>query len=161
MKTEYSLSTAGRGKRPRKPIEIMMTPMIDVIFLLLVFFLVASSFDIPELLMPSGVSELNSPQSGATSEAPPDPSDDIVEQIVIKILASPDNSIVYELEGQPLGSFDELKERLNALSRASADVPVIIDPEQAVKAKFVVRTYDLSRQLGLSRVFLATRPPAQ
>jgi biopolymer transport protein ExbD len=37
----------------RRP-DVMMTPMIDVVFLLLVFFLATASFDRLEQILPSG-----------------------------------------------------------------------------------------------------------
>ena len=56
MRRDFSLSPAGRSGRPRKPIELLMTPMIDVIFLLLVFCLTTRSFQVLLQLMPRSVS---------------------------------------------------------------------------------------------------------
>ncbi len=155
MRRDFSLSPVGRSGRPRKPIELMMTPMIDVIFLLLVFFLTTSSFQIVEQLLPSAVAEVSSP-AGSAAQPPPVPTQDAIDQIVIKLkLVGP--RAVANLNGTDLPNFVELRERLLAISRVRADVPVIIDPAGEVHAKDVVVAYDWARQAGLSRVFLATR----
>ena len=154
MRTDYALSNSGRGSRPRRPIEIMMTPMIDVIFLLLVFFLTTSSFQVAELLLPSGVSNM-SPPTGQAHLNPPEPTDDQIEQIIVK-LAMQDDTPTINFNGLAL-SMSDLPPRLQAIFAARPDVPVIIDPDGKVPAKYVVTVYDTARQAGLARVYLATR----
>jgi biopolymer transport protein ExbD len=153
MRRDFSLSPAGRSGRPRKPIELMMTPMIDVIFLLLVFFVTTSSFQVMEQLLPSTLSESQSP-IGNAAEPPPVPTQDALDQIVIR-LKIVNQRAVANLNGSDLESFEQLPGRLRAISAVRADVPVIIDPEGQVPAKDVVHAYDWARQSGLSRVHLA------
>jgi biopolymer transport protein ExbD len=159
MRTEYALSTRSRrgSQRPRRPIEIMMTPMIDVIFLLLVFFLATSSFQIVEQLMPSNVSKLT-PPVGAGEAPPPEPSDDALEQVLVK-LEYAESGAIAKLNGIALTQFSDLRQRLLAMSGVRANVPVIIDPDPLVQAADVVAVYDWARQAGLTRVYLATRRP--
>ncbi len=159
MRTEYALSRrrSGRGQRPRRPIEIMMTPMIDVIFLLLVFFLATSSFQIIEQLLPSSVSKLTTP-TGAAQAPPIDPSDDAIEQVVIK-LEYAESGVIAKMNGVALEDLEVLRERLLAMRGVRASVPVIIDPQPQVQANDVVTVYDWARQAGLTRVYLATRKP--
>ena len=154
MRRDFSLTPTGRSGRPRKPIELMMTPMIDVIFLLLVFFLTTSSFQVLEQLLPSAVSDISA-GSGSSDQPPPVPTQDAIDQVVIK-LKLVDLRAVASLNGSQLSSFSQLKQRLQALSAVRADVPVIIDPAGDVPAKDVVIAYDWARQVGLSRVYLAT-----
>ena len=155
MRTNYTLTPSGRGGRPRQQLEVMMTPMIDVIFLLLIFFLATSSFQLIEQLMPSGVSRLSTP-TGNALQPPPDPSQDALEQVSIQLQFAEAGAIA-KLNGVVLPDLSELKERLQALSRVRPDVPVVIDPEPRVTAKDVITTYDWARQAGLTRVYLATR----
>ena len=155
MRRDFSLTPTGRSGRPRKPIELMMTPMIDVIFLLLVFFLTSSSFQVLEQLLPSAVSDISA-GSGSSDQPPPVPTQDAIDQVVIK-LKLVDLRAVASLNGSELANFSQLKQRLQALSSVRADVPVIIDPAGEVPAKDVVIAYDWARQVGLSRVYLATR----
>ena len=155
MKQDYSLTPAARGGRARKPIEIVMTPMIDVIFLLLVFFLATSSFQLVEQFLPSDVSEMKESAGSAQAE-PMEPTEDMLEQVVVKLSQDGEQTIA-TMNGTQLAALDELHDRLIAVSVAQSDVPVIIDPEDDVKASGVVQAYDWARQAGLSRVYLATR----
>lgn len=155
MRQDYSIAKATRTGRPRRPIEIMMTPMIDVIFLLLVFFLATSSFQVIEKLMPSGLSKA-SEVAGSGENVEIDPSDDAIDQVVIKLKLAGDRTVA-EMNGVALADFRSLKDRLKGLSLARADVPVVIDPAAKVLAGDVVKAYDWARQAGLARVYLATR----
>lgn len=157
MRHDYSLDVGKRGASGgrRKPIEIVMTPMIDVIFLLLVFFLATSSFQVVEKLMPSGVSK-SADSTGNAPELPPEVTDDAIEQIKIQLRSSPTGAIAL-MNGVALSEWGDLKTRLQQLSQVRNTVPVIIDPESSVTAKYVVQAYDWSRQAGLDRVYLAIR----
>lgn len=152
MRTNYSLD---RGRR--KEVEISMTPMIDVIFLLLVFFITTSSFQVVEKLMPSGVSDLKS-TAGGNSDPPPEVTQAMLEQIVVK-LSMNGTDIGVALNGQALASIDELFQRLQAIGQVSPNAPVIIDPEAKVPVGIVVKAYDRARASGLTSVFMATRKP--
>lgn len=155
MRRDFSLTPLSRAGRGRRPIEIAMTPMIDVIFLLLVFFLATSSFQIVEKLLPSGVSESNQPAGNEV--APQEPTDDALEQVIVKLELQGEETFV-RLNGILLADFQNLKQRLESIAVAGADVPVIIDPQQSIVASDVIRAYDWARAAGLSRVYLATRP---
>ncbi len=157
MRRDFSLSPVGRSGRSRKPIELMMTPMIDVIFLLLVFFLTTSSFQVLEQLLPSSVSQSNATAAGSTTESPIVPNQDAIDQVVVKLKRLGGRSVA-ALHGSDLTDYSQLRERLRAISQVRADVPVIIDPSGDVPVKDVVLAYDWARQVGLSRVYLATRP---
>ncbi len=152
MRTNYSLD-----KGRRKEVEISMTPMIDVIFLLLVFFITTSSFQVVEKLLPSGVSELKA-AGGGNSDPPPEVTQAMLEQIVIKLSISGDD-VGATLNGQQLASLEELFQRLQAIGQVSPNAPVIIDPEAKVPAGVVVKAYDRARAAGLTSVFMATRKP--
>ncbi|MEZ6133834.1 MAG: biopolymer transporter ExbD [Pirellulaceae bacterium] len=155
MKTDYSLASTGGSRRPRRPLEIMMTPMIDVIFLLLVFFLATSSFQLIEQLMPSGLSQLSSP-TGNSAQAPPEPTQDQLDQVIVK-LEHTEAGTIANLNGARLAELAHLRPRLQAISEARPDVPVVIDPDPEVQAREVITAYDWARMAGLSRVYLATR----
>jgi biopolymer transport protein ExbD len=158
MKTEYLLSASRRGTRPRKPIELMMTPMIDVIFLLLVFFLATTSFQVLEKLLPGAVAEVAPAQGSAP--APPDLTVEPEEQIILKAQRDAD-VIAWTLGGVRLPDMLELRQRLTTLARVNNDVPLIIDPAADTPVGEVIQVYDYARSVGLTRIFMATRPPAR
>lgn len=163
MKQEYSLNPTSRSRRPRKPIEIAMTPMIDIIFLLLVFFLATSSFQMVEKLMPSGTSKIESDESqqqaaGADSSELQEPTDDALEQIIVKLQNNGSDTVAV-LNDVALPNLAALASRLESIAQVQANVPIIIDPSEEIPVGDVVKAYDWARQAGLDRVFLATRAP--
>ena len=155
MRTEYTLTPSGKSGRPRKPIEIMMTPMIDVIFLLLIFFLTTSSFAVIEKLLPGAISQV-APASGS-APAPPDLDAEPEEQVVLKATFENEQTR-WSLGTMMFADSALLRERLVSLGRASRDIPLILDPAPEVPIGDVVLVYDQARQVGLTRVFMATRP---
>ena len=67
--------------RRDRSLEISLTPMIDVVFQLMIFFVWTASFEIPEQLLPTTVSL---PRGTAVAvEAPPELHD--LERIVIQV----------------------------------------------------------------------------
>ncbi|GIW98073.1 MAG: hypothetical protein KatS3mg111_1406 [Pirellulaceae bacterium] len=74
MKTDYTFDAHPQRRRRPEDADVAMTPMIDVIFLLLVFFLATSSFRAVEKLLPSGVTEFAPVAGTASGEPPPRPS---------------------------------------------------------------------------------------
>lgn len=87
-----------------------------------------------------------------------DPTQDALEQVIVKLTRAPDGSPQAMLNGTLLNSLDELRQRLGLMSSLRTDIPVIIDPEGSIAMETVVKVYDWARETGLSRVYLATRP---
>lgn len=159
MKSDFSLSPRTRSGRPRRPIEIAMTPMIDVIFLLLVFFLATSSFQVVEHLLPSGVSKSAEKPAGGGASSLAEPTDDALDQIVIKLSQTAANLCTAEINGVPLDKFSDLRARMRTIGEIKSDVPVIVDPAGDVTADSAIQAYDFARQAGFMRVYFATRQP--
>ena len=133
--------------------SINMTPMIDVIFLLLVFFLATSSFQTVERMLPSGVSSL--PESGGGDVEPPaEPTEDVIDQVVVKLALAGD-TVRATVNDRELSDPSMLQAELLAISSIKADVPVIIAPEPNVRIAVAVRAYDDARLAGLARVYMA------
>lgn len=132
-----------------------MTPMIDVIFLLLVFFLATSSFQVIEKLLPGSVSEAR-PTSGQDESLTPQDVNQLLEQVIVKIQER-DGIFIPVLNGNELASVEDLRDRFLAIAQVQTGLPVIIDPQPSIPASYVVRAYDLARTAGFSQVYLATR----
>ena len=140
----------------------MMTPMIDVVFLLLIFFLASSSFQRLEKTLPSAVASApDLMQQGNTPEPVPpkdltDLSDVVVRIQRAKNLAA-NNSVEYSMNGEPIANLERLSNRMNAILRVRADVPIVIDPDDDVPAGEAIRIYDIARAKGSVSVFLVAR----
>ena len=93
-----------RNQKPQEKIEIPMTPMIDIVFQLLVFFImtfkVVSAEGDFNIKMPLAASE------GALN-------DDIVPPIKLRLRANGDGSLAgITLNDQPVGNFLDLKNKI-------------------------------------------------
>lgn len=150
MKTNYS------NPRGRTSLDSMMTPMIDVVFLLLVFFLTTASFQRLEKLLPSSVSAKSDTTLGESQDTPPSPPQEDIHDCVIKIKAQGDQ-IEYQWNGLVVTSLQDIQERLVAILNVRADVPIIVDPEDSILAGDALRVYDTAKRAGATAVYMVAR----
>ncbi len=123
-----------------------MTPMIDVIFLLLVFFVCTASFRTVEESLPATLS-----WAGATAEQPVEPELLDLDQVIVRIHWR-DGTLEWRVNDRPLESLAEVREVLAGVAAVQADLPVILDPDGEVPIEAVIDVYDLCRRVGLVRV---------
>lgn len=131
-----------------------MTPMIDVVFLLLVFFVWTSSFELPEFDLPSAIAEPPSGGSELSSEQRPT---EVFDEIVIRLLMQ-DANVVIQLNGQTVDDIDALSTRIGAIIALGVQPPVIIDPAEQIRISSAVKVYDAARAAGADRVLFAAQP---
>lgn len=131
-----------------------MTPMIDVVFLLLIFFIWTSSFEEPEYDLPSSLAE--SPAGGAESATDEPPPVEVFDEIVIRIL-NQNGSVIHELNGQRVADLSGLRERLIEIIALGVQPPVIVDPAGDVTMGNAIEVYDVARAAGADRVLFAAR----
>jgi len=117
-----------------------LTPMIDVVFQLLIFFMVATTFLDPEKEI--GI-ELPEATSGVASEE--------TEELIINIFA--DGRIV--LSGREIPS-DDLLSELKAAAQANPQTPVTIRGDRLVHHERVVQVMDACGQAGLLNLAVGT-----
>lgn len=134
-------------------LEVKMTPMIDVVFLLLIFFVWTSSFETPEYDLPSALAEVPEAGNEANPEQPPPV--EAFDEIVVKLLLR-DGLPAIELGGQRIESIESLRSRLAEVIALGVQPPVIIDPEPDVTMARAVEAYDAARSAGADRVLYAT-----
>jgi biopolymer transport protein ExbD len=127
-----------------------MTPMIDVVFLLLIFFLWTSSFQAIETLLPSQLT------IGGAAGPRVELQQEDFERIVVRI-ASRDGAAQWQINQQPVASLVELRQRLAQLASIKADLPVVVDPLAEVPFGDVIDVYDVALGVGLSNIQFATR----
>ena len=122
-------------------IAVNLTSLIDVVFLLLVFFMVTTTFLDPERQI-----ELDLPQaeSGSESEAPP-------EELVINVLA--DGRV--SLAGRELDD-EALRSSLERAARKDPTTPVTIRGDASVAHARIVAVMDACALAGLSNLAVGT-----
>ena len=131
----------------RREAGIEITPLIDVVFLLLIFFMVSSNF-----VQKQGVSVTLPTTEAATAS---------VSNAIEIVL---DTSGTYFVAGEPVG--DERDQLLTALrsvvgsldAQALSEQPIEIRADASATHQSVVRALDVCATLGLVRVSLATVP---
>lgn len=133
--------------------QLQMTPMIDVVFQLLIFFVCTASFQTPEQALPTLLSV-----AGGTSvvETPIDPELLELEDVVIKLIRSPAGTR-WRVNEQLYERLPLLRDLLFALAKQRRDLPVILDVEAQVPLGDVIDLYDLCRIIGFERIQFAAK----
>ncbi len=127
--------------RPREEIELNITPLIDIVFLLLIFFMVSTTFQTESQL------RVQLPEAQQSAQAEP------TEPLEIVISAEGQ----YAVDGREL--MDDRRETLvDALARVSegGDRPLIVRADSRTPHEAVVRAMDVAAQLGLGQLSIAT-----
>lgn len=132
-------------------IDSAMTPMIDVVFLLLVFFVWTASFQIVEQILPSEMSALTG--SDPIEQVDPPPPKDF-EDVVVRI-GWDGLSPTWRINDQPLASLAAVEQQLTAISELQVDAPVILHPDPIVPLGFVIEAYDIAKISGFEQVAFA------
>jgi biopolymer transport protein ExbD len=140
----------------RGEVDVKMTPMIDVVFLLLVFFIWTASFQIVEQVLPSSVSAQRGTDPAHNDEPPP-PEEDF-EDIVIRILWTADRP-AWRINDEPAASLADVAATLRAIARIKPDAPVILHPDPTVPLGHVIDAYDATRLEGFDKVQFAASEP--
>jgi biopolymer transport protein ExbD len=136
--------------------ELSMTPMIDVVFLLLVFFLATASFEIIEGSLPGSISETSLAAGDETEPLPPELIEDINDCVtrISKLRESQD--FTFHFNGDLVSDRSELIQRLQAIVRVKPDIPIIVHPDNDIPIGVAVDIYDQARAAGGLRVYFAT-----
>ena len=136
----------------RRELEIKMTPMIGVVFLLLVFFVWTASFHAVEYLLPSSLSQKQG--TGQTVNVDEPPPEIEFEDIVVRISFT-NNQPAWSVNGQPVASLSEVRNRLALVADIKIDSPVILHPDETVPVGNVIDVYDATRLAGFTQIQFA------
>jgi biopolymer transport protein ExbD len=131
-----------------KPVEIKMTPMIDVIFLLLVFFVCTANFKPPEEILP-----MDTTLSGSVTTEMTLPDPDKLDVVLVQVFF--DSEPRWQIEGNQCTTLRDVQSILLSIRNIKADIPVIIESTDGVPMENVIDVYDVCRRVGLSRIQFA------
>ena len=131
-----------------------MTPMIDVVFLLLIFFVWTASFQVIEHVMKSEMSaEVGSAES--------DPLDPVPEQDFDKVVVRigwNGQQPTWNVRESPVSSLEEVESILQSIAAIKIDAPIILHPDSIVPLGHVIEAFDVSKQVGFQKVSFAVNP---
>ena len=135
-------------------LDSAMTPMIDVVFLLLVFFVWTASFQIVEQILASDMKAQMGTDPVEIDQPPPEKDFD---DVVIRIGWDGTNP-TWRVNKQKVDSLEQLEERLRIIASAKLDAPVILDPDPVVPLGHVIEAYDISKLAGFEQLSFAVNP---
>jgi len=132
----------GKRRNSEEESEIDLTPMLDVVFIMLIFFIVTASF-----VNESGL-DVNRPP---TTDQPPPPDDLTKRNIVFRISES--NELLLDGRRVDIRSVRANVERMHA---ENPEAKVIIDAHPKSKTELYVLIADQAREAGVYDISLAT-----
>ena len=128
------------GKRSEDDAKIDLTPMLDVVFILLIFFVVTATF-----LSETAISAASSDNN----DQPPPPEDDAPKNILFEIDAN--DSII--LNGNPRPIIQtQIRSNIDQLKAENPAASVIIQPNPASSVSALVMVMDAARQAGMANI---------
>ncbi|MFT4863525.1 MAG: biopolymer transport protein ExbD [Pseudohongiellaceae bacterium] len=128
------------GRRSEDDAKIDLTPMLDVVFILLIFFVVTATF-----LSETAISAASSDNN----DQPPPPEDDAPKNILFEIDAN--NSII--LNGNPRPIIQtQIRSNIDQLKAENPAASVIIQPNRASSVSALVMIMDAARQAGMANI---------
>ncbi len=138
-------------RKKRATTEITLTPMIDVVFLLLIFFMVTTTFNQHTEL------KINLPE--ARGDEPQEKEKKIVLIIDARgiYFISGEDGLSYQLVNQKTAT---LKKALLQAAGETRHIPFIISADSQTPHQAVVTALDIASQLGFSRITFATKAVA-
>lgn len=127
-----------------------MTPMIDVVFQLLIFFVIASTGQVAESFLPT---ELPATGAIAAPNEPPE-REPWADEVWVKLYRDADRTIA-DMNGTVYEDLSRLEAVLRTLSEISRDNPVILDIADDVPLGDLIRVYDACRAAGFESIAFA------
>lgn len=131
-----------RAKKTEDP-EISLTSLIDVVFLLLIFFMVSTTFEQQAVL------KVDLPEASNVTQ--PENQRDSFELVI-------DPKGQYYLNDRQLmdGRPSTLRAAFEEAAGENRDIPIILRADAETPHHFVVTAMDVTAQLGFSRLSIAT-----
>lgn len=133
-----------RQRRPEQ-VDINLTALIDVVFLLLIFFMVSTTFDkFTEL-------QISLPEADGETV--------VHEPLMIELTIGAGGD--YFLDGQQVVKNDAetLRRALEPLAAQASDLTLVINADARTPHQAVITAMDAARKVGLMRISFVTKEP--
>jgi biopolymer transport protein ExbD len=134
-------------RQNREDVSINLTPLIDVVFLLLIFFMVSTTFTRETRL------DITLPEADSSPAVKPE---DQVEVVV-------GSNGRYSVDGKVLtkSNADTLRSVLLRKAEQGTDIPFTITADAQASHQAVVRVMDVAGRIGFTNINITTRAPDQ
>ncbi len=135
-----------QGLRPRRPDDRLdITPLIDVVFLLLVFFLVTSNY-------------VRERRSSIPVEVPTASTGEPQSELRTTLVEIDREGDLF-LDQQRVPDLDQLEAALKGVHERAPETLVLVRCDERAPFGLSVRVIDLARAVGLSRFGIVTKEP--
>jgi len=134
-----------RTRRREEP-EIVVIPLIDVLLMLLIFFMVATSFDKYSQM------KIKLPESSAAAET--------TDRPVIEIAIDAQGRYFVNKQELLNTQTDTVKQALQKAAQGASDPQLILSADRMTPHQAVITAMDAARQLGFVNLTFATSSPA-
>jgi biopolymer transport protein ExbD len=133
-----------RKDAERKEVEVNLTPLIDVVFLLLIFFMVSTTFDKQAQI------EIKLPEAESAEVVDKDSE-------IIAIGVNAEGNFYVNDEELLKSDAETLKRMLIKVANNKTDLPVVISADGKAPHQSVITVLDVASQLGMTQMTFATR----
>jgi biopolymer transport protein ExbD len=127
-----------------KNVEVNLTPLIDVVFLLLIFFMVSTTFDKQAQI------QIKLPEADSAETVDK-------QQDIIEVGVNEQGNYFVNQEELLKSDAETLRQMLIKASRARKDLPVIISADGKAPHQSVITVLDVASQLGMTQMTFATQ----
>ncbi|WP_018624845.1 ExbD/TolR family protein [Kangiella aquimarina] len=130
--------------KKKEELQLNLTPLIDVVFLLLIFFMVSTSFK----------------KESKISLDLPEASGEIAEKLpeVIEISINKDGEVFVNGEGLINRQLETIKDAIKQVANDPA-TPLVINADAQAPYQSVISVMDAAGQVGFNNLTLATQQP--
>ncbi len=130
------------GSGRKEELDVNITPLIDVVFLLLIFFMVSTTFERESEI------EIVLPQAAANVA----PADDFALEVTV------DAEGTFYVNGKRVinAKIETLKKAMQEMAGERKDPPIILSADAQTPHQAVITVMDAARQLGFVRLNFAT-----
>ncbi len=133
-------------RQAREELSVNLTPLIDVVFLLLIFFMVSTTFTRETQL------SVDLPEATGVQR------DEVVKLIEVQV----DETGSYRVNGRALvdTQIRTIQAAMYDVSKGDTTLPLVISADAQASHQSVVRVMDAAGQMGFSRLSIASIEPA-
>ncbi len=135
-----------RPKKQEEP-DVNLTPLIDVVFLMLIFFMVSTTFEKESAV------KVDLPKASSSEEA--------VEEKVVEITVNAKGEYFINRASVLNRQAETLKAAIIKHAGSDREKPFIIRADAQAPHQSVVTVMDVAGQLGFSRISIPTVQPAE
>jgi biopolymer transport protein ExbD len=133
----------------RTSTDVAMTPMIDVVFQLLIFFICTASFQQAEALLPMSLATAGGDDTVTPKEEEPGR-----QRIVVRAIRV-EGQTRWIVSERSAVSLREVESILRTVSQSDRSIPITLDVDGEVPLGEMIDVYDLCRLAGLEWIEFA------